>query len=83
MTEQEARKKILQLSKEIKHHNHLYYNESKQEISDFEFDKLLESLLALERRFLSCYFRIVRVKEWAEGLPKNLSRLNINTRCFR
>jgi DNA ligase (NAD+) len=56
MTEQEARKKILQLSKEIKHHNHLYYNESKQEISDFEFDKLLESLLALERAFPELLF---------------------------
>lgn len=51
MTEQEAKQKILELSKEIDHHNQLYYNESKQEISDFEFDRLLQSLIDLEKKY--------------------------------
>ncbi len=33
------------------HHNILYYQDSKPEISDFEFDKLLEELMNLESRF--------------------------------
>jgi DNA ligase (NAD+) len=51
MMEQEAKQKILQLSKEIEYHNHLYYNESRQEISDFDFDQLLHSLIDLENKF--------------------------------
>ena len=47
MTQQEAQKRIAQLSKEINHHNHLYYQESRIEISDYEFDQLLEELIRL------------------------------------
>ncbi len=51
MTEQEAKQKIQKLSQEIEYHNHLYYNESQQEISDFDFDHLLRSLIDLEHEF--------------------------------
>jgi DNA ligase (NAD+) len=51
MNPQEAEKRIAQLSQEINHHNNLYYQESSPEISDFEFDKLLEELIALETSF--------------------------------
>jgi DNA ligase (NAD+) len=51
MTQQEAQKRIAQLSKEINHHNHLYYQESRIEISDYEFDQLLEELIRLETEF--------------------------------
>lgn len=51
MTKQEAQKRIAQLSKEINHHNHLYYQESRIEISDYEFDQLLEELIRLETEF--------------------------------
>ena len=51
MTKQEAEKRIAQLSREINHHNTLYYQESKTEISDFEFDQLLEELIDLETKF--------------------------------
>jgi DNA ligase (NAD+) len=46
-----AAERIAQLRKEIEHHNHLYYIEAKPELSDYEFDKLLEQLIALERQF--------------------------------
>ena len=44
MTEKEASKSISELSEKIEYHNNLYYQQSKSEISDFEFDKLLEVL---------------------------------------
>jgi DNA ligase (NAD+) len=47
----EAKARIEALSKEINHHNYLYYQEDRSEISDFEFDKLLEELIRLEKEF--------------------------------
>ncbi|HMF18827.1 MAG TPA: NAD-dependent DNA ligase LigA, partial [Gemmataceae bacterium] len=40
--------KIDELRRQINHHNHLYYVDAKPEISDREFDKLLEDLKKLE-----------------------------------
>ncbi len=51
MTEAEARKAIQALSEKINYHNDLYYQKSKSEISDLQFDKLLESLIKLEEQF--------------------------------
>ncbi len=44
----EAKKRIEELSKQINHYNDQYYLHDKSEISDFEFDKLLEELIKLE-----------------------------------
>ena len=46
-----ACEEIAHLRKEIERHNHLYYIEAKPELSDYDFDKLLEKLIALERQF--------------------------------
>jgi len=43
--------RIAQLRTEIERHNHLYYIEAKPELSDYEFDKLLEQLVTLEHQF--------------------------------
>ncbi|MDR7131293.1 DNA ligase (NAD+) [Algoriphagus sp. 4150] len=51
MNPQEAEKRIAQLSQEINRHNNLYYQESNPEISDYEFDQLLEELIKLETAF--------------------------------
>lgn len=51
MTPEQARKEIGQLTEKINYHNHLYYQKAKPEISDYEFDKLLERLIALEEQF--------------------------------
>lgn len=51
MTPNEAKHKIHQLSKEIEQHNYNYYVLDKPTISDFEFDKLLEQLISLEKQF--------------------------------
>ncbi|MBV9217052.1 MAG: NAD-dependent DNA ligase LigA [Acidobacteria bacterium] len=44
----DAKKEIVELRREIERHNELYYQKESPEISDFEFDKLLERLRALE-----------------------------------
>ncbi len=51
MTSEQARKEIVELTEKINYHNHLYYQKNKTEISDFEFDALLERLIALEKEF--------------------------------
>ncbi|MEM7009203.1 MAG: NAD-dependent DNA ligase LigA, partial [Thermodesulfobacteriota bacterium] len=43
-----AKKKIAELSKELEHHNYLYYIENNPQISDYEFDTLLNELKHLE-----------------------------------
>ncbi len=51
MTRKEAENRIAQLTQEIDHHNILYYQESNPEISDYDFDQLMEELISLETRF--------------------------------
>ena len=41
--------KIEKISKTLEEHNYNYYNLSNPTISDFEFDKLLEELISLEK----------------------------------
>jgi DNA ligase (NAD+) len=51
MTATDAHHKILELSTELNRHNYNYYALDNPTISDFEFDKLLEELIALEKQF--------------------------------
>ncbi len=51
MNIKEAEKKTADLSSQIEHHNHIYYQEARTEISDFDFDKLLQELIELENKF--------------------------------
>ncbi len=51
MQPKEAKQRIEELSALIQHHNHLYYQESRSEISDFEFDQRMNELIALEEAF--------------------------------
>ncbi len=48
---EEAKKKIQELTEQVNHHNELYYQKSKPEISDYEFDQLLDQLIKLENQF--------------------------------
>ena len=45
----DIKQKIDDLSKQIEEHNYNYYVLSNSTISDFEFDKLLEALIKLEK----------------------------------
>lgn len=51
MTPEQAKKEIQELSGKINHHNHLYYQQSKTEITDYEFDQMLEKLISLEKQY--------------------------------
>ena len=46
-----ANSRILKLSNEIKHHNVLYYEKNRPEISDAQYDRLFAELLLLENCF--------------------------------
>tara|TARA_B000000437_G_scaffold215591_1_gene190604 strand:- start:122 stop:589 length:468 start_codon:yes stop_codon:yes gene_type:complete len=45
------KERIYSLRKEINYHNHAYYVKDAPEISDFEFDALLNELINLENKF--------------------------------
>lgn len=49
----QAKKEVTKLRKEIRHHSDLYYNEDSPEISDYEYDMLMNRLKDLERKFPS------------------------------
>lgn len=51
MNEQDAKTRISLLTKELKHHNYLYYVKAEPIISDQEFDALLKELTALEEAY--------------------------------
>ena len=51
LTTEQARERIDQLRRQIERHNDLYYRQAEPEISDREYDLLVEELTGLERRF--------------------------------
>jgi DNA ligase (NAD+) len=51
MSSEEAKKRIAELSAELKAHNYNYYVLAMPTISDYGFDKKLEELIALEQQF--------------------------------
>ncbi|MBS1529796.1 MAG: NAD-dependent DNA ligase LigA [Bacteroidetes bacterium] len=51
MSPETAKKRMAELSAELKEHSYKYYVLSMPTISDFEFDKMLEELVALETQF--------------------------------
>jgi len=48
ISKSQATKRVQELSKELEHHNHLYYIQNSPEISDSEFDTLLKELKQIE-----------------------------------
>lgn len=51
MEANEAREKILALRAEVEEHSRRYYDEDAPTISDFEYDKLIHTLMDLEQQF--------------------------------
>jgi len=51
MTTEQAQQRIAELSEKINYYNYRYYHDSISEISDYEFDRLLEELTALEKQY--------------------------------
>ncbi len=55
MDEAAANKRIHWLRREINDHNYKYYVLAQPDISDYEFDKLMEELIQLEKKFPQFY----------------------------
>jgi DNA ligase (NAD+) len=51
ISKEEAKKRIEELRKEIRHHDYLYYVLNQPEISDAEYDKLMQELRELEEMY--------------------------------
>ncbi|MFW5916540.1 MAG: NAD-dependent DNA ligase LigA, partial [Bacteroidota bacterium] len=51
MNKEEAKKRIEKLREEIERHNYKYYVLAQPEISDFEYDSLMNELIKLEEQF--------------------------------
>lgn len=51
MNSEDVKKQIIKLIEQINYHNHLYYQEDRSEISDQQFDNLLNELISLEQQF--------------------------------
>ncbi len=51
MNKETASERIDFLSKEIEHHNYRYYVLANPQISDYDFDQLLNELISLEKKF--------------------------------
>ena len=51
MSRQEAKKEIEELIEKIEYYNDLYYQKDTSEISDYEFDRLMDRLITLEKEF--------------------------------
>ena len=48
---EQAKKEIERLSRELVKHQDLYYKEAQPLISDLEYDRLVDQLIALEERY--------------------------------
>ena len=55
MNKKEAGERIFRLRKKLNRHNYNYYVLSQPEISDFEYDMMLNDLIELEKRFPDFY----------------------------
>ena len=51
MNAAQVEKEIKKLTEQINYHNDLYYQKHKSEISDYEFDQLLNQLIKLENEY--------------------------------
>src|SRR4051794_4117077 len=51
MTHAAAQKRHAELVLDIRHHDHAYYVEADPKVSDFEYDRLYQELLDLEKEF--------------------------------
>ena len=51
MTQEQAKSRITELTEKINYYNYLYYQKDISEVSDYEFDQLLQELIDLEEQF--------------------------------
>jgi DNA ligase (NAD+) len=74
----EAKDEIFRLSKLLDHHNYLYYVKSEPEISDYDFDMLLEKLISLESEFPQFAFENSPTKRIGGDITKKFETIEHN-----
>jgi DNA ligase (NAD+) len=72
MTKEEAKIEIESLSEAINRHNDLYYIKSNPEVSDYDFDMLLEKLQSLEKQFPEFAYEYSPTKRVGGDITKKL-----------
>jgi DNA ligase (NAD+) len=82
MTFQEAEVKIVELTKKINEHNYNYYVLDNPQISDYEFDILLEELIGLEKEFPDLLLPDSPSQRVAVRLLKIFLQSNMQIQCF-
>ncbi len=71
MNQEEAKKRIAELSKELKQHNYNYYILSQPVISDLKFDEMLKELEKLEKEFPQFAFPDSPTQQVGGDITKN------------
>lgn len=71
----ETKKRALELQKEIRRHDKLYYDQAAPEISDFEYDKLYRELKELEEAHPSLVTKDSPTQKVAESTGKHFKTL--------
>ena len=71
----EAKERIEHLISEINYHNKLYYQKDTSEISDYQFDMLLEELVRLEAEFPELQYDYSPTKRVGGSITKNFSTI--------
>jgi DNA ligase (NAD+) len=59
----QAQEKIAELSEQIRTHNYDYYMNDSPQISDYDFDRLLEELQHLEKEYPQKTLRLRELEE--------------------
>ncbi len=83
MNKEEARQQIEALSKTLEQHNYNYYVLAQPTISDYQFDKLLEELIALEKQFPALLSPNSPSQRVGGDITKILKRWLISSQCYR
>lgn len=53
---EDIRRKMRELEKQVEHHMHLYYDLDAPELEDYEYDRLIHSLMDLEEQYPAVRF---------------------------
>ena len=64
MDKKVAQKRIKELIKLINYHNKKYYVNDDPEISDYEYDMLMQELKNLEAEYLNCFENSSTMSRW-------------------
>lgn len=75
MSPDQAKHRIQQLTEEIRHHDHLYYDQATPVISDYDYDMLMQELIRLEKEFPEFAFADSPTQRVGGGITRNFRQV--------